>query len=307
MKRMKIIRREGAIFLTVCLLACLIASGCATTKKISYDIMGKGRALKKKVAFLGTINRSGYGGTEFADAASIQLKSSLKAYGNGLVLVDSRNLRKAMERVPRSYSGQIDTLALAKVGKKYGINAVIEQSIEGIQGVTEKRGIWGFRHTCFLARLSMRIVAYDVETATILYNQMFQRTVEVSEEEWQGIKKGNRYEKGVANRLLAKMIPDIRKNISRRLGNEPWKGYICAVSDDTFTLAAGKEVGLAEGDILEVFGAGKPIRGTGGRIYLIPGQKIGEIKITKVLRSRAEATAISGHDLERSGCVRLKR
>ena len=286
---------------------CLFLPGCATTEKITADILGKGPTLSKKISFLPPVNGSGYGGEDFQRAAAAQLRAFLNRRCNNLRIMDSRNILKALQDIPRLPSGQIDNLALAKPGRVFGLSAVVNQTIGQMECLTEKRGIWGFRRTCRLARLSFRVRVYDIETTAILLDEIVEEDVEVSEYDWDNIKTANGYNKGIASRLLAKMTDKTGNIICERLAEEPWKGYIITGSDKTFTISAGTDVGLTVGDVLEVFGLGEPMKGQEGHIYLVSGPKIGEIKITKVKKDRAEAARILGYDLEQSSFVQLKR
>jgi len=285
----------------------LFLPGCATTEKITADILGKGPTLSKKISFLPPVNGSGYGGEDFQRAAAAQLRAFLNRRCDNLRIMDSRNILKALQDIPRLPSGQIDNLALAKPGRVFGLSAVVNQTIGQMECLTEKRGIWGFRRTCRLARLSFRVRVYDIETTAILLDEIVEEDVEVSEYDWDNIKTANGYNKGIASRLLAKMTDKTGNIICERLAEEPWKGYIITGSDKTFTISAGTDVGLTVGDVLEVFGLGEPMKGQEGHIYLVSGPKIGEIKITKVKKDRAEAAGILGYDLEQSSFVQLKR
>jgi hypothetical protein len=286
---------------------CSFAAGCATTEKITADILGKGRTLTKKIAFLPAVNGSGYGGEDLQRAAGEQLRAFLGRRCDNLRIMDSRNILKAFEDMPRLPSGQIDNLALAKLGRIFGLSAVVNQTIGQMECLTEKRGIWGFRRVCRLARLSLRVRVYDIQTTAILLDEMVEEDVEVSEYDWDNIKAGNGYNKGITSGLLAKMTGKTGKMTCERLAEEPWKGYIITGSDNKFTISAGTDVGLTVGDVLEVFGLGEPMKGQEGHIYLVSGPKIGEIKVTKVKKDQAEAASILGYDLEQSSFVQLKR
>jgi hypothetical protein len=286
---------------------CLFLPGCATTEKITADILGKGPTLSKKVSFLPPLNSSGYGGEDFQRAAAAQLRAFLSRRCDNLRIMDSRKILEALQGIPRLASGQIDNLALAKVGRIFGLSAVVNQTVGQMECLTEKRGIWGFRRLCRLARLSFRARVYDIQTTAILLDEIVEEDVEVSEYDWDNIKTANGYNKGIASRLLAKMTDKTGKMICERLAEEPWKGYIITGSDNTFTISAGTDVGLTVGDVLEVFGLGEPMKGQEGHIYLVAEPKIGEIKVTKVKKDRAEAAGILGYDLEQSSFVQLKR
>lgn len=298
---------KAFIIASLCCAFCSFATGCATTEKITADILGKGQTLGKKIAFLPAVNGSGYGGEDFQRAAAEQLRAFLSRRCNNLRIMDSRNILKAFEDMPRLPSGQIDNLALANLGRVFGLSAVVNQTIGQMECLTEKRGIWGFRRICRLARLSFRVRVYDIQTTAILLDEIAEEDVEVSEYDWDNIKTANGYNKGIASRLLGKMTGKTGKLICERLAEEPWKGYIITGSDNTFTISAGTDVGLAVGDVLEVFSLGEPMKGQEGHIYLVSGPKIGEIKVTKVKKDRAEAAGILGYDLEQSSFVQLKR
>jgi len=301
---MRIMRRKGSI--VFCLIAIFLVTGCATTKKITEDIMGEGKVLKKKIALLPTLNKTGYGGKEFKDLARAFLKVSLKYYCDDQVITDSGKARGLLEQISRLPSGKLDNLALVKAGRALGLNAVLEESLAGIECVTEERGIVGFGETCWLVKLSIHVSAFDVETGALLFYKVVQDEVQVSEHEWQNMRARKGYNKKVAEQLLTKTTPVISRRICELLGDKPWKGYITSVSGDTYTLTAGKDVGLVKGDVLEVFEAGKPIKGQGGQFFLVSGPKIGELKVTKVYSNRADAVSVNGKGLEKSSHVKLK-
>ena len=297
---------RGINIVAVFSLFCMLAAGCATTEKITDDIIGKGETLKKKVAFLPTVNNSGFGGEDFQKAAMAQLKACLDQRCDALRVVHSEKIREALEDIPHLDSGQIDHLALAALGRSYGLNAAVEETIIEIECVTEKCGIWGFKRPCMLARSFFRVRAYDIETTAVIFDGIVRDALEISEYERQSIEKGAGYDKDMAARILAKATPKIAKLICEGFAEEPWKGFITSSSDNTFTIAAGEDVGLARGDVLEVFGMGEPIKGQGDQVYLVSGPKLGEIKVTNVQRDLAEAVGLFGHDLKNSCCVKMK-
>jgi hypothetical protein len=304
---MKIMRTKGTITIALCLMTIFLAIGCATTKKITEDIMGSGKVLKKKIAFLPIVNKTDYGGKDFQKSARAHLNTFLKRFSDDVIIIDSPKTRSLLEQVPRLPSGQLDNLSLAKLGRALGLNAVVEETLSEIECVADKCGIWGFRNVCRLVQLSVRVRAYDIETGAILFDDVVNDEAEVSERDWLDIKERSGYHKEVADRLLTKTTAGICKRLCEVLGNEPWKGYITSVSENTFTLIAGNDVGLATGDILEVFGTSEPIEGQAGQFYLVSGSKIGELRTTRVHRNRAEAIGILGSDLQKSSHVELKR
>jgi len=296
-----------SIHIMAAFFVCLFTvAGCATTHKIGADIIGKGRALKKKIAFMPSINDSGFGGDDFQAAAHSQLKKSLSRRCDGINIMDSREIQRALEEIPHGLSGRIDTLALGNLGRIYGLGAVLEQTIADMEYITAKRGIWGFRKTRMLVRVSFRVRCYDTETTAVFFDEMVTDEVGLAEEVWKEGKNTGAYNQEMADAILSKIISKTVKLICERLGEEPWTGYIVSGADQRFTLSGGKDVGLATGDVLEVFGASEPIKGQGDKVYLVPGLKIGEIRVTQVKEDQAEAVPVSGRNLEKSHCVKLK-
>lgn len=298
--------KKAFIIGVFCLVTPLLIAGCATSKKIADDVMGKGRSVKKKIAFLPAASDSHFRGEDSQERVTSKLKAFLSRGCHDLSIMDSRKISEALEELPRLPSGQIDSLALANLGRVHGLGAVLENNICKIQCFTDKRGIWGLRNTCMLASVSFRVRAYDIETTAVLFDEVIDKEVELSEEAWHELKSDTKHNEEVSLRLVDKIIPEIGEKICKALAEVPWKGYITDGSEGTFKLSAGKDEGLAPGDVLDVFGIGEPIEGHGGWVYLVSGPKIGEIKVTRVQNDQAEAIGISGSGLEKSCCVKLK-
>jgi len=296
-----------SIHIMAALFVCLFSvAGCATTHKIGADIMGKGKTLKKKIAFMPSMNDSGFGGDDFQVAAHGELKKTLSKRCDGIHIIDSREIQRALEEIPHGLSGRIDTLALGKLGRTYGLGGVLEQTIVDMEYITAKRGIWGFRKTRMLARASFRLRCYDTETTAVFFDEMVTDEVALTEGVWKDAKNTGAYNQEMAGAIVSKIISKAVKLICKRLAEEPWKGYVVKDSEERLTLTAGKDVGLATGDVLEVFGAAEPIRGQGDKVYLVPGLKMGEIRVTGVKEDQAEVVPVSGRNLERGHSVKLK-
>ncbi len=286
-------------------LACFLVVGCATTQKIADDIMGKEHGLKKKIAFM-PISNTDYKEKDLDKSATIALKASLESNCDSLVITETSPLRKALEEIPQSPPGHIDNLALAETGRIYGLGAILEQHLENIRRFTDKRGIWGFRKTCTFLQISLRIRVYDVETTSVILDKIIEDEVEVPQETWQKIGDVSKLKDETAQPFIVNIANRVASIVCERLSEVPWRGYITGSTNATVNLSAGKDVGLTIGDILEVFGIGEPMKGPNQHVYLVPGPKIGEIKVVKVYEHHAEATSIFGDDLEKSTSVRVK-
>ena len=82
------------------------------------------------------------------------------------------------------------------------------------------------------------------------------------------------------------------KKISGKLCEEvtiqPWKSYITSVSGNRVSLSSGSKVGLKPGDVLEIRESEDIIAGANNQRFYIPGDKIGEIELTRVSPDRSD-------------------
>lgn len=304
---MRIIQTRDAIRFVLVLLIVVSTISCAAAKKITEDVMGKEGRLKKKIAFLPTSNVTGYGGNEFSNLAGTHLDIAMKDSCHDVVVAAGKEVGDILRDTMRPASGEFGNQEIVKAGRTLGVNAVVEQSLSGIECLTRKCGIWGFRDTCTFVALSVRVRAYDIETGAVLFDDMVHGEVDMSDFECEEMGWKGRYNSEMAERLLDRTTPDVWRIICERLAADPWKGYVAEASGDTFVVTGGTDVGLAAGDVLEVFGHGEPVKGDGGMLYVVSGGKIGEIRIVKVYRDRSEAILVTGSDLGNSNCVKLKK
>jgi hypothetical protein len=305
-KGMRTIPTTGTIFVFFCLVAIFFATGCATIKKIAGDITGKRAPLKKKIVLLHPSDKTGYGHEALQKSSGAYFISFAERSCDDIIVIDSQEIRDLLAQIPLLPSGQIDNLALAELGRALGLNVALELSFSDFECVAEKRGIWGFRDMRTIVRLSVSVRGYDIGNGAVLFEEAVEKEVEASGHDCQSIKDSGGYPEGLADGLLAKAMPELSERVCERVGDEPWRGYITAVSDDTFTITAGKDVGLAKGDLLDVFGMSETIEGHGDQTYLIPGPKVGELQITRVQRNWAEATGSLEGDLQKTSHVELK-
>ncbi|MBW2107210.1 MAG: hypothetical protein JRI36_00890 [Deltaproteobacteria bacterium] len=298
-------RAKARLILGIVLLVWVVTAGCATTKKIADDIMGDEPRLKKKIVVLSAARRLDPGGADLAGAAASALEVALAEDCDAVKVIGSQQVRSALEAVPRLTSGELDNLALAQAGRIHGVNAVLETGVVDMHVDKEKRGIWGFRDLVPVLRAAFRVRVYDVETTATMMDEVFEQELDLTDMAWED--QGPGVEAGQYVRpLLVEVIPKMADAVCDRLSAIPWSGFVVRCTKGTCIVSAGKDVGLAQGDVLEVFKMADPVQGFAGRVYLMAGPKAGELKISRVLEHQAEAVGIAGDDFERSCCVRLK-
>ena len=292
---------------SMCIMAVFLVPGCAATKKIAKDIFRDENHLKKKIAFFPGTNQSRRGGQELGPLISASLKNHMSLHCQDLVIIDSTDTRDRLEDIPFLVMGNRDNMALAQAGRILGLNAVLESTLIDIWFTSEKRGIWGFRDDVPLMKVTLEVKAYDIETTATLVNDVFLEEVALNEETYREGDELSQYSLALIKTVLKQIVSKIADQVCEGLLDAPWKGFIVGRDGDAFVISAGRDVGLKEGDEVEVRSMADPMEGLGGEYFLLPGEKMGELRVTKVFPDKAFAALVfSDGDVEKSCSIRLK-
>ncbi len=289
---------------TILWLVCALVGGCAATKQISDDIMGARPALKKKIAILPATTTQPV--SNLHELVPAVVANFLEQNCEGILIVETSAVNDALSRIIAD-GGPIDKLVLAEVGRKYGLSAVIQPQVDNVDVVKRKEGIWGFRDIQTFLHLALRLRTYDVETTALRFDEVIGKERALSQTMVADELKPLEVDDKLTRSLLFEVADEATERLCESLTEAPWKGYITDEQDGIFRISAGQDVGLQVGDELDVFAMSDPLQGVNQQIYLIPGQKIGEVKLERVLEHHSEARKVSGNNLEKSACLMLKR
>ena len=285
-------------------LVCVMIGGCAATKQISNDIMGARPALKKKIAILpATTNRPI---SDLHELVPAVVANFVEQNCEGVLIVETSAVNEALSGITTD-GGPIDKLALAEVGRKHGLSAVIQPQIDNVDVFKRKEGIWGFRDIQTFLHLALRLRTYDVETTALRFDEIMGKERALPETMMAEDLNPLEVDDKLTRSLLFEVADKATERLCESLTHAPWKGYIVDEQGGIFRISAGQDVGLKVGDELDVFAMTDPLQGVNQQIYLIPGQKIGEVKLEQVLEHHSEARKLSGDNLEDSACLMLKR
>ena len=285
-------------------LVCVMMGGCAATKKIGDDIMGARPALKKKIAILPATTNQPI--SDLHELVPAVVANFVEQNCEAVLIVETPAVNNALTRVTAD-GGSIDQLALAEVGRKHGLSAVIQPQIENVDLFKRKEGIWGFRDIHTFLHVALRLRTYDVETTALRFGEVIGKERALPQTMVADDINPLEVDDKLTRSLLFEVADKATQRLCESLTETPWKGYIVDEQDGVFRISAGQDVGLKVGDELNVFAMTDPLQGVNQQIYLIPGQKIGELKLERVLEHHSEARKLSGNNLEDSACVMLKR
>jgi hypothetical protein len=224
-----------------------------------------------------------------------------------VIIVSSEEIRQALNRVPVLASGHRENLALAQVGRVYGLNAVLDTTLQDIWFTWEKRGIWGFREQVPFMKVALSVKVYDIETTATLVNEVFLEEVGLSGDLYDEGTDMTRYSEDLVKAALTGLMPRVVEHVRERLAEVSWKGFVVSKEGSYYIISAGQDVGLKAGDVLEVLEMGEPIEGVGGEVFLVPGGNMGRLRVAEARPSKALAEPLSGDgDFEKS-CAVMRR
>jgi len=211
-----------------------------------------------------------------------------------------------LARVPRTRSGRIDNFALAKIGRKLGLNAIVTGALMTITPDKKMKGILWLKDTHYYVQARIATEVYDTETGAKLLDESFVHEIEVDEMDLESINADSELNTLVVDEAFGAIADKMGEKICNAIVFQPWKGFIASIDSDKVLLNFGENIGLKIGDLFDVFDSTSIFEGLEGHRFFKPGQKTGEIKITAVYPDTAEAILVSGHDIQPGFCVQPK-
>ena len=301
------------LFLPLCV---PIITGCSSystmkkkTKRIIRNYKAPDGDLKKRVAIAFFENK-----TAFVDKGLEEtfLKNLVEAIETScqdiLVLVpDDSDYPDDLANLPGQASGLIDNFNLAKTGRQLGLNMVVTGALIEITNHKETRGILWFKDIHNYVQVQVMTEIYDTQTGAKLLDRSYTRKIEDDEVLYVD---GSYYDltdqtgnisTHIINDALKSIAADMGEQICEAVVLQPWKGYITSIFAEKVVISSGEKVGIAPGDIFEVYDCNGVVKGVEKHRFFIPGLKTGEIKITAVYPDHAEGVLFSGQNIQ-AGC-----
>lgn len=277
----------GKAFIGILLLLAFF-SACATKSQAPEEAVPCGD-LKKKVVVAPFYNATGqdlpYLNGDFLSRFTEEFLSDC----DGVSLIRAEDLTGAVLRHQGSASGLVRPGELLARARQYGANAIVTGSLAGLLTRTEKRGIYGFREPMNVTRVTLHVWVYQTLTGAKLLDKSMEK--EFVSDPGLG---GTGVSEAQVNQALEDMARQAGLYACRSTRHIPWRGFIRSVEGDTVTLAAGRDAGLAPGNILFVHKGSEVITGIGGQKFCVPGEAVGTVRVTEVSDATSRARVVSG-------------
>ncbi|MCP4692276.1 MAG: hypothetical protein GY859_29800 [Desulfobacterales bacterium] len=277
-----------------------------STKKMSaFTITGK--KFNKKVGLAFVINDTRVALPDIEKTLLQDLVDVLNKECPKLILLrpDAPDCPSAIAR-PRSLpSGRFDNLALAEIGRKLGLNAIITVALIDIGKHQEDSGFLWFRNTDVYLQARLRAVVYDTETAAKVLDQSFMDQDKI--EDWA--------ERSGAELTVDRYpeMTDIIHNAAVLMGEDicdafrgqNWKTYVSEIyNDGTIVISAGEASELKPDDVLAVYDNTELISGLKDQQFFLPGAMTARIKVTQVYPDRIEAILLEDMGIKAGDTVK---
>ena len=302
----------GRVFLMLCLVS---ITGCSTvssieksTKRMVRDFRAPDSDLKKRVGILLFENKTTLANKDVEEKFIKDLSEIIASSCPNILLEKpgDPDYPDDLTRVPRTESGWIDNLALAKTGRQLGLNAIVTGALITITPNKRKQGLWWLKDTHYFVQVRIATEVYDTETGAKLLDESFVHEVEVDEMDLESIQANSEMNSLIVNEAFGAIADKMGEKICGAIIFQPWKGFIASVDSNKIFLNFGENIGLKIGDLFDVFDSSIIFEGLEGHRFFKPGVKTGEIKITAVYPDTAEAILVSGHDIRPGFCVQPK-
>ena len=293
----------------------LFTAGCSTllsvnttAKRFIRNVRSPDGDLKKKVGIARFENKT----TMLHQALELRyinyLVENLNASCPNIILVkpDDADVPDFLITLPKQESGWVNTLELAEAGRQTGLNAIVTGALTTIEKKQEERGFWWFKDIHYFFEVHLSVNVFDTLTGAKLLDESFAHEMEIDETEFTGSNTSSDVVTSIINEAFQKIAAGMGEQVCTQVVLQQWKGYITSVREDNMVIASGKNVGIAPGDIFEVYDSSEIFTGSAGQRFFIPGLKTGEIQVTKVFAESAEAVRISGETITEGSSIRPK-
>jgi hypothetical protein len=223
-----------------------------------------------------------------------------------LLVTDSADFPESLKAVTAS-SG-LDNLTMADKGREGGLAAIITGGVLNLSLAQEDEGILWFRETKEKLQTQFFLEVLDVETGAKIFDDRFvHEIIDMAPDEIQAFKAGQPALFASISKNLDKLAKDIAPKICNAIMAQPWTGYVVSVDGNRAYLSFGNSIGIKSGDVLEVHDHGQVVENLSGQRFILPGGKIGEIRILQMEDKFSTGEILSGENIQVGNPVKFKR
>ncbi|BBO84286.1 hypothetical protein DSCO28_48520 [Desulfosarcina ovata subsp. sediminis] len=191
---------------------------------------------------------------------------------------------------PRINKGEMDAFKLAALARQEGFNMVVSPVLMDIRVRKENTGFWFFRDVAYHLQIQTAAAVYDSITGARLTLNLLTDEVDIDDQQAEAIKNGQEVMVEDLVEVVGEMGEELGEQMGEAINAAIWLSAIISTDDGTCLIPAGSQVGIQPGDRFSVLQGGEILTGLGDQRYIVPGLKIGEIRISQVAPRQSSAT-----------------
>ncbi|GEM_PF-3209179 len=184
----------------------------------------------------------------------------------------------------KPYGAILNPVYVKKSGAS-GINILLACIIQPVEVAKAKKGIWPFRKDTHKVTLSVSLNAVDTVNGTLVVFE--DETIDFMS----GLLNTGENDRWLPDSsMLQEKILDMTEKLCSRaikkLRKIPWQSEP-VVEGDNYVIRSGRDIGINENTVFELFKKGEPARSGSGDQYFLLGEKTGETGIRSVAENSA--------------------
>ena len=274
--------------------AALVFVGCGTTTPSQMRSESLAGDLKKRLAVVDFIDKTDYGKGRLGIAAADILEGELQRSGK-FTMVSHSGMDEVLNLQAVGQSGVMDSSTAMQAGRLIGANAIINGSVSefGIKksGISVP-GIIGTR--TLVARAVVDLHLIDGTTGVILLSETGEGSAETTATKILNIGDEGTYDETLAGKALRGAITSLVGKIVGRMETVPWQGYVLSEENGTVWITGGQDLGMRRGMQFNVTTLPKQVTAPNGKVYAIPGQTKGALRVEEVMPDISQASMLHG-------------
>jgi hypothetical protein len=198
---------------------------------------------------------------------------------------------------PRIASGIINGLKMALLARQTGFNFILSATVTDIRYEKESSWYnWLIKDDDRLY-LIIRTEIFDTHTGSKIFHDTFEEVFKMKPMAAEKLTIPEIMALKDFNKLSARMAKTMAKKICAELKAAPWKGHILSADGQKGVLSSGTEAGIKVNDVFSVYKNSGVITGFGNLQYVLPGPRVGEVRVTGVTKDRADVVSLSDVNL----------
>lgn len=284
------------LLLAVLIAGCASASSYRPAETTTIRDFPKSSAYRKQVGVLVLSNFTPFSDAQVAAPFLTGFYSGLQAAVADAVLLSADHSQAApfLSNPPRLVGGDVDGFMLAEMARQAGMNAVVSPAVVDIRVHSRDKGFWFLKDVAHSLKIQAAATTYDAITGSRWALGLLADEVAIDEYQADILRSGRVIELDDYNGVLEKMGRRLGKEMGDAITAAKWHASVTAIEDGACVIRFGSEAGIANGDRFSVLDGSGVLTGLDGRRYIVPGPKIGQIRIVAVTPHQARGVPDDG-------------